>query len=78
MSSHPDEEEAERIVRSLIGRTIVGVELNPSTIKGYHGGRDWSMYDPVFVLDNGARVSFRVTETINQSDFGVLPVIAPP
>lgn len=56
--------------RLLVGRTIVGFEL-----------RSWrdddpertAHHDPVLVLDNGARVSFTVTETYQGASYGVRP-----
>lgn len=56
--------------RLLVGRTIVGFEL-----------RTWRdddpertpHHDPVLVLDNGARVTFTVTETYNGDSYGIRP-----
>jgi hypothetical protein len=54
----------------LIGRTIVGFELRPWTDSDPEKSKH---YDPVFILDNGARVSFMVTETYEGNGYGVSP-----
>ena len=51
----------------LKGRKIAALELNPAP-----NGRGGVAYDPVFVLDNGAEVSFLVQET-DTGEYGVEP-----
>lgn len=60
--------------RRVVGRKIVDVRLNRFSAGG---GRGWS-YDPVFVLDNGAEISFVVDEIESASDYGVTPHITTP
>lgn len=56
--------------RLLVGRTIVGFELNPWTDED--GRRH---HNPILRLDNGATVQFSVTEA--SGDYGVTPSYFP-
>jgi hypothetical protein len=55
--------------RFLVGRKIVAVELNRFD-SGHKGSRRWT-FDPVFVLDDGSRITFNVDETDYGCDYGI-------
>lgn len=59
--------------RLLVGRTIVAVELNASDDVSDSGQKIKTVYDPTFILDNGARVFFVVQETEHGSSYGIEP-----
>lgn len=59
--------------RLLVGRTIAAVELNPFEDVMVSGLRLGTRYDPVIVLDNGARVRFVVEEIDSGACYGVRP-----
>lgn len=61
--------------RLLVGRTIVAVELR--TFEDGEGLQRGTHHRPVFVLDNGARVTFYVTETDSGTEYGVTPQYHP-
>jgi hypothetical protein len=60
------------IPRWVEGRRIVKVELRSQ--KDENG----THHDPVFILDNGARVTFLVTESNTGGFYGVQPIYAKP
>lgn len=53
--------------RLLVGRKIVAVDLRP-----FHDGYS-THHNPVFTLDNGARITFCVSEPQPGASFGVTP-----
>lgn len=58
--------------RDVIGRTIVGVELNR-----FSDGKGGWAFDPFFLLDNGGRLAFYVQET-DTGEYGIGPVYRAP
>jgi hypothetical protein len=57
--------------RLLVGRKIVGFELN--SWKDENG----THYNPIITLDNGASISFSVTETESGAEYGAEPSYHP-
>lgn len=55
----------------LEGRRIVAVELH-----AFDDDRGGTAYNPVFLLDNGARVTFHAQET-DTGAYGVKPIYTP-
>lgn len=47
----------------IIGRKIVAVDMNPFEAAPETPSANRTVFDPVFTLDNGARVKFLTTET---------------
>lgn len=60
-------------MRLLVGRTITGFDSRPFDDDDCSGKKIRTCYDPVFTLDNGARVYFVVDETDNGSCYGIRP-----
>lgn len=58
--------------RWVIGRRIVDVQMRP-----FNDGKGGVAHDPVFVLDNGARVRFLTQET-EVGEYGVEPLYDKP
>ncbi len=61
--------------RRIVGRRIVDVQLHRFSRGGKRRPR-WT-YLPVFVLDNGARISFVVDEIESASGYGITPSYHP-
>lgn len=59
--------------RLLVGRTIVAVDLRPADDCDVTGKKLGVYYDPIFTLDNGARVTFHVQEIDCGDGYGVMP-----
>ena len=59
--------------RLLVGRTIVGVYIAP----GIERDNDRVHYQPTIVLDNGARITFSVTESDQGCFYGITPRYSP-
>ncbi len=61
--------------RLLVGRRIVGFELR--TFSDGDGVLEATHHDPIILLDNGARVTFMVTETDSGDAYGIDPQYHP-
>lgn len=59
--------------RLLVGRKIVAVNLRPFRDETVDGKLIKVSYEPVFTLDNGARVTFIVDEIDCGDGYGVRP-----
>jgi len=57
--------------RYLVGRKIVAVEMKPFDTGHVGMGAMAISNDPVLVLDDGSRISFRVDETESGSECGI-------
>jgi len=57
----------------LVGRKIVGFELNGHRDEMISGLKLGMIYAPVFILDNGARVTFTAQEIDSSDGYGVKP-----
>ncbi len=59
--------------RLLVGRKIVAVDLRPEDDCSVDGKKLGVYYQPIFTLDNGARVTFLVQEIDCGAEYGVMP-----
>jgi hypothetical protein len=59
--------------RLLVGRKIVAVDLQPFDDCDSSGRKIKTSYEPRFILDNGARLTFSVDEIDCGDGYGVRP-----
>jgi hypothetical protein len=55
-----------------MSKYVKGRKITEVRLRRWYNGRQWT-YDPLFVLDNGVRIAFNVTE--GDDEYGVDPIV---